>query len=208
MSGQLKFLWNSFFSFYNLNETQQNQFYKYLELLNEWNTMHNITSIVDPQSIILDHFWDSLSISKAIDLNLVKSIADVGSGGGFPIIPIKIMYPHLQVYPIEVIQKKVAFLEFISEKLNLENVTVSDLDWRTFLRQTNYKVDLFTARASLQIDELLRLFKPSCEYKDSKLIYWASKNWDPSEPQKKYVEQEYNYKVGDKSRKLVFFRNV
>jgi len=208
MTEQLKFIWNSFFSFYSLNETQQNQFHKYLELLTEWNEMHNITSITDPHSIILDHFWDSLSISKATDLNKINSIADVGSGGGFPIVPIKIVYPHIKIYPIEVNQKKVAFLEFLAEKLDLRDVFISDIDWRTFLRKSEFKIEIFTARASLPIDELLRVFKPSSFYKESELIYWASKSWEPKAGQEKFISNEFDYKVGDKSRKLVFFKDI
>jgi len=207
MTEKLNSIWESFFKFYNLKEEQKNQFLKYLKLLNEWNSMHNITGIEDPKAVILDHFWDSLSISKAMDLRKIDSIADVGTGGGFPIVPIKIMYPHLKIYPIEVVQKKVAFLEVLIEELKLEDVTVSDLDWRNFLRNTNFDIQLFTARASLPVDELIRMFKPSCRYKNAQLVYWASKNWNSSEDQKKYIFKEFDYKVAHKDRKLIFFTN-
>jgi 16S rRNA (guanine(527)-N(7))-methyltransferase RsmG len=207
MTEKFKSIFDSFFSFFNLNEIQKKQFYTYFELLDKWNAIHNITSIKDPKAIVLDHFWDSLSISKAIDLTKITSVADIGSGGGFPIIPIKIMYPHLKIYPIEVIQKKVAFLEALSEELKLENVTVCDVDWRNFLRSTSYEIELFTARASLHMDELLRMFKPSCLYKDSQLIYWASESWNPSGDQKRFIYKQFDYKVGNKVRKLIFFKN-
>ena len=119
------------------------------------------------------HFIDSLIVANYIDLTTIKSIADVGTGGGFPGIPLKILYPHLSMTLIEVTEKKIRFLENVVAQLGLSSVEIVNLDWRTFLRKTSSPIDLFVSRASLHSDELLKMFKPSCVYKQATLVYWA-----------------------------------
>jgi 16S rRNA G527 N7-methylase RsmG len=106
---------------------------------------------------------------------------------------------------IEVNHKKIEFLSTVIQELGLENVTISDLDWRTFLRTTNDSIDLFLARASLHTDELVRLFKPSSPYKEAQLIYWASKDWEPGKKDAPFVKKEYSYTLGNKKRRYILF---
>jgi len=201
-------IWHLFVKHYNITPEQQELFKRYYQLLAEWNDMHNITRITEPSAVVLDHFWDSLSIIKYIDFHMLRSIADVGSGGGFPGIPLKIMYPHLSLFLIEVNQKKVAFLEEVIEKLQLSNAYVCDQDWRTFLRKTDYVIDLFTARASLSMAELLRIFKASSLYRHAKLVYWASEHWQPTVEERPYLIKFHEYSVGNKIRRLVEFAMI
>ena len=119
-----------------LDEKQLSQLKQYLQLLLEWNEDVNLTAIVQPYQIILDHFMDSLALTPAIDMNSVHMIADIGSGAGFPGIPLKIKYPDLHVVLIEVTGKKIAFLRAVIEKLALEKIELYTLDWRTFVRKT------------------------------------------------------------------------
>lgn len=79
------------------------------------------------------------------------------------------------------------------------------MDWRTFLRKTKYPIDLFTARASLHTDELIRMFKPSCLYNKSGLVYWASKEWHLSAIEEPFFSKEVTYTVKNRQRKLIFF---
>src|SRR5438105_1844085 len=99
-------IWLSFVQTNHLNEQQANQFKSYLSLLLEWNERFNITAITDPQKIVLDHFQDSLALTQFIDRSMIKGIADIGSGGGFPGIPLKIVLPDMPVVLIEVNSKK------------------------------------------------------------------------------------------------------
>jgi 16S rRNA G527 N7-methylase RsmG len=134
-------------------------------------------------------------------------LADVGTGAGFPGLALKIMYPQLPVLLIEVVQKKIEFLQAVIAACGLEGVEISGLDWRNFLRYPDYEIDLFVSRAALPTDELIRLFRPSCSYKNAQLVYWASKNWQPgSKEETALMTQEFAYTVGGKSRKLVFFK--
>ena len=93
----------------------------------------------------------------------------------------------------------------MAKELELENIIVHTYDWRTFLRKFEKPVDLFIARASLQVDELLRIFKPSSKYKNSVFVYWASKKWVPNQEEKEYLAKCSSYLVGEKERQLCFF---
>ncbi len=198
--------WQSFGKKYNLTEEQLKLFSKYAALLQEWNQKINLTRIIKTEDIIDYHFDDSLSVTNFVDFNNLKTVCDVGTGAGFPGIPIKIMYPNLKVILIEVVQKKIIFLNDVIKEFKLDNIEVCSLDWRTFLRKTSYKIDLFCARASLHTDELLRIFSSDSMYKiDSNLIYWASYNWEPNTDDLIYLKKEGTYEVGDKKRKLIFF---
>lgn len=200
-------VWDLFIQEEQLTAEQAALFKKYKELLIEWNEKSNLTRIIDEQAIVQDHFQDSIKLREFIDFTTINGIADVGTGAGFPGIPLKIMFPHLQVILIEVNLKKMEFLEHVCQELDLEQMVFSTLDWRTFLRTTNYPIDLVCARASLTIDELLRMFKPASSYKNASLIYWASKTWHPTMDQVPYVEKEGLYIIGAKERRYIFFKN-
>ncbi len=201
----LQTVWDGFIAKFSINDKQAEQFKKYLDLVVQENQKYNITAITGAREIILDHFSDSLALLQASDSLAVQSIVDVGSGGGFPGIPLAIMLPSVQFHLIEVNNKKVHFLKLVSKELGLQNVTIHTDDWRTFLRTFKQPVELFIARASLQISELIRIFKPSSLFQDSKLVYWASKKWVPTTEEKEYLDTCLSYGVGEKERNLCFF---
>ncbi len=193
---------------YALSDRQLDQFESYLLLLQEWNKMMNLTAIIDTKEIVSLHFDDSLQLSKCMDLANVNSLADVGTGAGFPGLALKIMFPHLKVLLIEVVQKKIEFLDAVIAACGIEGVEISGSDWRNFLRYPDYDIEIFVSRAALPVEELLRVFKPSCHYKNSQLVYWASKNWIPTQAESPFIEKEYAYSIDGKLRKLVFFRRT
>ena len=94
---------------YDLTLAQATKLGRYLELLIEWNAKFNLTVITDPLSIIQYHFDDSLALAKHIDFNTIQSTADIGTGAGFPGIPLKILFPHLKTVLIEINNKKRTF---------------------------------------------------------------------------------------------------
>jgi 16S rRNA (guanine(527)-N(7))-methyltransferase RsmG len=186
-----------------LSEQQKEQFKIYIIELLRWNEKHNLTAITDISEIITYHFHDSLKVREFVHIADYKGIVDVGSGAGFPGIPLKICFPEVSVVLIEVNHKKIQFLEHIITLLSLKGIEVCSLDWRTFLRKTEYEANLFCARASLQPAELIRMFKPSCIYKTAQLIYWASAEWKPGPQEKGFLADEFAYRVGNKKRKFV-----
>ena len=128
--------WNTLIKQEKLSDKQVQQFQRYVDLLLEWNQKVNLTAITNKVAIVHDHFRDSLQIGRFIDIKTLTAIADVGTGGGFPGIPLKIKYPHLRVILIEVNRKKIMFLEHLIEELGLKEIELYTLDWRTFLRKT------------------------------------------------------------------------
>ncbi len=198
-------IWNNFAQRQVLSPEHIIKFKHYYDLIIRTNDIHNLTAITDLSRVVTDHFDDSLALRKFIALHELHQIADIGSGAGFPAIPLKIVFPHMALVLIEVNHKKIAFLESVVEQLGLTDVTITDLDWRTFLRKTDFSIDLFCARASVHPDELVRMFKPVSPYKEARLVYWASRHWVAPEKIKSFIEREEWYTVGDKKRRLIFF---
>ncbi len=199
--------WNQLAHDFHLSDVQLQQCQKYSDLLGEWNKQYDLTAVIDPYQIIVNHFRDSLMGAHYIDQYKPHMMVDVGSGAGFPGVPLKIKYPEMSVVLIEVSGKRISFLREVIETLQLQSIELYTLDWRTFLRKTEYQADLFVARASLDPVELLRMFKPSSPYTRARLIYWASRLWESDEQTKPAIVDEFSYKLGDKQRKLVVFEN-
>lgn len=103
-----------------LSEEQYNQFYKYMNLLIEWNKKINLTAITEPKEVILKHFVDCLAIAKYIDKN--KTIIDVGTGAGFPGIPLKIYRKDLEITLVDSLNKRINFLNEVINQLNLKEI--------------------------------------------------------------------------------------
>ena len=197
-------VWEQFAEKYNLSDEQLDKFKKYEALLSEWNEQINLTAIKDLSGILRQHFEDSFALKDKMDLNKVKTITDIGPGAGFPSIPLKLLYPHLKVLLIEVCKKKQKFLSALIESLDLKDVEICDLDWRTFLRTTEGDIDLFVTRASMNDLELCRMFKPSSAYKNAMLVYWVSDEWQPHPRAEKFVKEMKQYKLAHRFRKLAF----
>ena len=102
-----------------LEEKQIKQFYDYMNLLIEWNKKINLTAIIEPKEIILKHFVDSLTISKYI--NEKSTLIDVGTGAGFPGIPLKILRNDIKITLVDSLNKRIKFLDEVIKKLNLDN---------------------------------------------------------------------------------------
>ena len=103
-----------------IDEEKVIKFYKYMNLLIEWNKKINLTAIIEPNDIILKHFVDSLTIVKEIGQN--GKLADIGTGAGFPGIPIKIFIPEIDVTLIDSLNKRINFLNEVIEQLELKNI--------------------------------------------------------------------------------------
>lgn len=200
-------IWTGLKARFELSDKQLENFKDYAFLLQDWNRKINVTAIEDTSSIIATHFQDSIELAHFLDFNRVHMIADVGSGGGFPGLPLKILFPHLKVVLIEVNHKKLRFLQSVVDRLQLNDVFLIDLDWRTFLRQIDLPIDLFLARASLQPSELIRIFKAQSPYQQSRLIYWASQHWQADNKLKSYIKREEHYEIGNKLRRYILFEN-
>lgn len=115
--------WSSAFGV-QLSVEQLGLFQAYLRELIAWNSKTNLTSITRPQEIIVKHFVDSIACSKSVvGLPANSHLLDIGSGAGFPGLPLKIVYPELTVTLLEPTSKKIAFLRHMIGTLELRNVT-------------------------------------------------------------------------------------
>ncbi|HWK22405.1 MAG TPA: 16S rRNA (guanine(527)-N(7))-methyltransferase RsmG [Ureibacillus sp.] len=145
-----------------LSDTQIKQFRKYFELLVEWNEKMNLTAITDLEGVYLKHFYDSISASFYFDFTKVESVCDVGAGAGFPSLPIKICFPHLHVTIVDSLNKRITFLNHLSEQLQLENVSFVHARAEEFGQNELYreKFDVVTARAVARLSVLSELCIP------------------------------------------------
>ncbi|MGF9977379.1 16S rRNA (guanine(527)-N(7))-methyltransferase RsmG [Viridibacillus arvi] len=145
-----------------LSEGQLKQFHTYFELLVEWNEKMNLTAITDQPSVYLKHFYDSISAAFYMDFDKVQSICDVGAGAGFPSIPIKICFPHLQVTIVDSLNKRIQFLTHLSEQLHLDHVEFVHSRAEDFGQNPKYReqFDLVTARAVARLSVLSELCIP------------------------------------------------
>ena len=106
----------------HLTQEQIKQFAQYQELLLQWNEKMNLTAIVEPKEIAIKHFADSLSIANVVPLQEGSRVIDVGTGAGFPGIPVKIGFPNVEMTLLDSLQKRIGFLEEVVENLGLTGV--------------------------------------------------------------------------------------
>lgn len=144
-----------------LTDKQQSQLEQFYNLLIKWNERINLTRITSKEEVYLKHFYDSLTISKVIDLKKIKTLCDVGTGAGFPGIVLKIVYPNLKITLVDALQKRVNYLNTIIKELNLEEITAIHVRGEDLKE----KYDVVTARAVANIEKLLKytmhLVKPN-----------------------------------------------
>lgn len=107
----------------SLDDTQINQFFKYKDLLLSWNEKMNLTAITDEKDVIIKHFADSVSLCAGADLDREISVIDVGTGAGFPGVPVKIAFPKIHITLLDSLNKRIGFLEEVTKELGLTNVT-------------------------------------------------------------------------------------
>ena len=123
----------------NLTDRMLEQFDLYYELLVEWNKMMNLTGITEYEEVLTKHFVDSISIVKVMDLNNVEWVIDIGTGAGFPGIPLKIAFPELEIVLLDSLNKRIKFLNEVIEALGLEKITAIHGRAEDFAKQKEYR---------------------------------------------------------------------
>ncbi len=141
-------------------DNQLNQLEIYANYLIEYNEHTNLTAITNKDEIYLKHFYDSLTITKAIDLNTINNLIDIGTGAGFPGMVLKIMYPHLHVTLLDSNNKKTTFLTNLVQKLKLTDIDIVNDRSEDYAKNNLDKYDLVTARAVTHLKALSELCLP------------------------------------------------
>ena len=132
----------------------------YCSFLLEYNKHTNLTAIKEENEVYLKHFYDSLTLTKIIDLEKEKTLLDIGSGAGFPGMVLKIFFPHLKVYLVDSNNKKCKFLLELKEKLNVDNLIVINNRIENLYTEFINSIDIVTARAVTNLPVLTELAIP------------------------------------------------
>lgn len=135
-----------------LTNQQLAQLEKFYNLLNEWNEKINLTRITNKEDVYLKHFYDSLTITRVVDLTKINTLCDVGTGAGFPGVVLKICFPNLNVTLVDSLNKRVNYLNDIIEKLSLKNIKAIHARGEEFKGD----FDIVTARAVANTEKLLK----------------------------------------------------
>ncbi len=143
-----------------LTKLQLEQLDKYYNLLLEWNKKINLTRITEEKEVYLKHFYDSITLIKAINLNQNLNICDIGTGAGFPGIVLKIVFSNLNITLVDALNKRIEFLKLVINELKLKNIEAIHDRAENFIRNNRNKYDLITCRAVSKLNIISELCIP------------------------------------------------
>ena len=167
---------------------QLEQFFVYMNLLIEWNEKMNLTAITEPEEIVLKHFIDSITILNKLEDN--AKIVDVGTGAGFPGIPLSIMNPTLKITLVDSLNKRLIFLQEVVNELNLKNIEIVHARAEEFGQNKKYResFDFATSRAVANLATLSEYLIPLVKVKGKVISMKAADANDEINDAKKAIE--------------------
>ena len=202
-----------------LTDKQKNQFLDYYEILTEWNTFMNLTAITEFQEVVTKHFLDSLSCVKSIDMTKVKTMIDIGTGAGFPGVPLKIAFPHLQACLLDSLKKRVNFLEESFQLLGLTDITAIHGRAEDIAKMNNHRESYTYAisRAVANLSTLSELCIPFVKQDGIFISYKAEKGNEELQEAKNainilggLIDKQITYTLPDSdlSRNLILIKKI
>ena len=187
----------------SLNEQQRQQFIDFYEYLVEKNKVMNLTGITEFQEVLVKHFLDSLACVKAVDMQKVKRVMDIGTGAGFPGVPLKIAFPHLEACLLDSLKKRVNFLEETFALLKLTDITAVHGRAEEFAKNKAYResFDLCVSRAVSNLATLSEYCLPYVKPGGSFISYKSGTVQEEVEQAEKAVRI-----LGGKIRDVIYFQ--
>ncbi len=150
-----------------LDDKQMDQFNTYYELLVEWNQKVNLTALTEKKDVYLKHFFDSITAAFYYDFTQDIHLCDVGAGAGFPSIPLKICFPHIDIVIVDSLKKRIDFLKLLGTELSLDRVSFYHARAEDFAQNKAHreKYDVVMARAVARMSVLNELCLPLVKLK-------------------------------------------
>lgn len=175
----------------HLTEEQEQQFMDYYHLLLEWNSRMNLTGITEYEDVMKKHFLDSLCVvqSSVLDLSQVHKVIDVGTGAGFPGIPLKIVFPHIQLVLLDSLNKRIRFLDAVKDALGLKDVLAIHGRAEECGRDKRYReqFDLCVSRAVAHMAVLSEYCLPLVKLKGFFVAYKSDKIQEEMDSSKRAI---------------------
>ena len=173
-----------------LTDVQKEQFDRYYELLIEWNRVMNLTGITEYDEVNLKHFTDSLTIVRIKDMENVSTLIDVGTGAGFPGIPIKIAFPYIKVTLLDSLNKRIKFLNQVVEELDLKDVVTLHGRAEDYAKKEEYReqFDLCASRAVANLSTLSEYCLPFVKKGGCFISYKSADSDEEIEQSKKALD--------------------
>ena len=202
-----------------LSDGQVDQFNRYYELLVKKNEVMNLTAITDYHEVCLKHFADSISLSQYYDMSSVDSLIDVGTGAGFPGIPLKILFPNLNVTLLDSLNKRLLFLEDVIDELELDNIKTvhSRAEEAGRMKNLRENYDLCVSRAVANLSTLSEYCLPLVKVGGIFISYKAGEVEDEINSAKHAIKklggkiksvEEFSLPDSDISRSFVIIEKV